>query len=76
MSKQIMLDYSYIERMYALVEYAAIRLTSSKEEPSAEYLTEQLTEIRSKIENEKSGGGETICVQIDSILGILGDDDG
>lgn len=76
MANQIMLDYSYLERLYGLVEYAMIRLNSCNEEPAVEYLEEQLTEIKSKVENERFGGGDTICVQIDSILGIFGDDDG
>jgi hypothetical protein len=71
-----MLDYDYIEKMYEIVEYAMRRLNGFGDLAASEYLEEQLTEVRSKIENERTGGGDTICMQIDNILDILGDDDG
>jgi hypothetical protein len=71
-----MLDYSHVEILYGIVDYAMQRLRSSGDLPAVEYLNEQLIKVRFRIENERTGGGDMICTQIDNILGILGDDDG
>jgi hypothetical protein len=76
MGFQATLDSELLERLQELVQYAIDRFNYIGQGPSAEYLEEQLHEIQNKIKNERYGGGDTTCVQIDTMIRLLGEDDG
>lgn len=76
MANMMMFDADLVSELVELVEYAALRLQDSDDIGASKYLEEELTKLRGKISDERFGGGDLTCIQIDRILRLLGGEDG
>jgi hypothetical protein len=76
MAHTMTIDVKIVLALVEMLEYAIFRLVQNKDLGSSDYLKEQLLGIKRKIENERFGGGDLTCVQIDMLLKMLGGEDG
>jgi hypothetical protein len=76
MVAKITLEQPLYFRLLEAIDYAITRLELHDDRPSIEYLKEQREFVARRVENERTGGGDTTCTQIDTILTLLEEDDG
>jgi hypothetical protein len=76
MSCTMLIEVELMSQALDLVDYAILRLANAEDLGAAEYLEEQLKLLRSRLANERFGGGDVTCLQIDRLLRMLGGEDG
>lgn len=76
MSCTMLIEVELMSQALDLLDYAILRLANAEDMGAAEYITEQLKILRSKVANERFGGGDLTCLQIDRLLKMLGGEDG
>ena len=76
MAHTITIENSLYLKLVEAIDYAITVLEKHSDFAASEYLKEQRDLVVKRVENERFGGGDTVCTQIDSILKMLGDDDG
>jgi hypothetical protein len=76
MAYTIPLENTLYLKLVEAIDYAITVLEKYDDLPAIEYLKEQKEIVTKRVENERFGGGDSTCTQIDALLKMLGDDDG